>query len=120
GTIEANDGGDGDRYIRVKPTDKVIETSSCEDFIPAPSTRTPLDSIPGDGYYRIGFDLSPGIYRSDDASDDYCYWARLTDASGDSDDIIDNDGGGGIRIVQVEPTDAFLEVSSCGTWTKIG
>lgn len=120
GTIEANDSGDGDRYIRIMPTDKVVETYSCEDFLPAPSTKTPVTSIPGDGQYRIGFDLAPGIYRSGDATDDYCYWKRLSDATGDFDDIIDNDSGPGRRIVQVEATDAFLETYSCGTWTKIG
>lgn len=120
GTIEANDSGDGDRYIRIKPTDKVIETSSCEDFEHAPNVKSPRTTIPGEGYYRIGYDLAPGLYRTDKPSERYCYWARLNDATGDSADRITNDGGYGVRLVQVAPSDVFLEVGDCGSWSKIG
>lgn len=120
GDITSNDLGSGDRYVRVKSTDKMIETVDCNDFVPAPTTRAPKTTIPGDGQYRIGYDLAPGIYRSDDASDDYCYWARRSDATGEFKDLIDNDSGGGRRIVEVLATDLLLETSSCSTWTKIG
>lgn len=120
GSIIANDGGSGSRYVRVKASDKVLETSSCEDFVPAPSSGTPSTSIKAGGHFRVGVDLAPGLYRTDTARE-YCYWARLVDASGEFDDLTANDGGSGVRIVQVMPTDAFLEVSdNCGTWSKIG
>lgn len=118
--IIANDGGGGDRYVRVKASDKVLRTSSCEDFLPAVSGGTPATAITRPGHFRIGVDLAPGLYRTD-APREYCYWARLADASAEFRDIIANDGGAGHRIVQVLPSDAFLEVSNeCGTWSRIG
>lgn len=121
GTIEANDIGTGTRYMRIKATDALVETSGCNDWYPAPSSGTPAASIAGDGWYRIGVDLVPGVYQtvSPVPSSDFCYWARRSDATGD-DDIIANDIGAGMRTFQVEATDAFLEVSGCGAIRRIG
>src|SRR5690606_30395225 len=118
GTIAANDIGYGNRYVQILATDKLVETADCEDFIPAPTTKSPTTAIPGDGMYRVGYDLTPGIYRSQDTGE-LCYWSRLRNASREG-HIIDNDLGYGRRIVQVEASDMFLETIDYGAWTKIG
>jgi hypothetical protein len=118
--ILANDIGDGPRYMRIKDTDALVESSDCNDWYAAPSTGTPVSFVSGDGWYRVGVDLNPGLYQTVTPVDgDSCYWARLSDATGDFDDIIANDFGEGTRTVQVLDSDAFLEVSGCGKLTKI-
>lgn len=118
GSVIENDIGYGNRYVEILPGDKVVETSRCADFIPAPSAKNPTTTIPGDGMYRIGYDIAPGVYRTNGVGK-LCYWSRLSNATGE-DSIIDNDAGYGSRIAEISPTDAFFESSGCGTWTRIG
>jgi hypothetical protein len=34
--------------------------------------------------------------------------------------MIANDYGDGVRLVQIQTTDAFVTFSDCGKWTKVG
>lgn len=83
---------------------------------PAPTntkspTPDPLKRPKGDGFYLIGVDIAPGVWRSNGTQDD-CYWA-VTETDGD---IIDNHFGnaGGTAYL---PTNGFqVEFNDCGTW----
>jgi hypothetical protein len=89
---------------------------------PAPKTATPepLAVVPP-GTYEVGTgagQVAPRRYRSPGpAGGGSCYFARLRDASGESDDIIANDSSDGPSILTVKESDAFVEVSGC-TFTK--
>lgn len=69
-------------------------------------------SFEGDGTYIVGDDIEPGTYKS--SGGEGCYWARL-DKGGD---IIDNEIGDGPAVVNVQPGDFSLRVSSCATFNK--
>lgn len=88
---------------------------------PAPTASVapaqPATSIPGDGTYRVGVDIQPGVYRSQGAES--CYWARLSGLSGSSNDIIANNGAAGPQVVQIAPSDAAFETRRCATWNLV-
>ena len=75
-------------------------------------TLDPLKRTRGNGFYLIGVDIAPGVWRSDGTQDD-CYWA-VTRANGD---IIDNHFGmaGGTAYL---PASGFqVQFEDCGTWS---
>ncbi|MCO8270568.1 hypothetical protein M1L60_08150 [Actinoplanes sp. TRM 88003] len=120
-SIIANDIGDGQRLVYVKPTDKVFKTSGCKTFtrvtpaaMTAKSTRT---TIPGNGVYFVGADFTPGTYRST-ANKEFCYWERSRSADGASSNIIANEIAQGQLLVTIKPGGVF-KTSSCTTWTKV-
>ncbi len=75
---------------------------------PAP----PAAAIEEDGIYEIGVDLQAGTYRGTGST---CYWARLSNASGDLEAIVAN--GNGPAIVTIAKSDKYFESRRC-TWTK--
>jgi hypothetical protein len=76
-----------------------------------PAPAQPATSIPGDGTYRVGVDIEPGVYRSQGGGS--CYWTRLSGLSGSFNDIIANNGQAGPQVVQIAPTDAAFETARC-------
>jgi len=113
-SILANENSIGQFYIEIRSSDYAIETR-CE--------LLPLDSIPaitGDfpqiinpGTYLVGRDIQPGIYKGQTGSDitTSCYWARLSNVSGDFGSIIANDNGIGQYYVQVTGSDFALNTA---------
>lgn len=73
-------------------------------------------ALGGDGMYRVGIDIAPGVYYAPDGG--LCYWERSAGASGSYDDIIANDFGEGQRMVQVLDTDAYFVTDGCGSWYR--
>lgn len=73
----------------------------------------------GDGIYRVGADIAPGTYKSDNPTGG-CYYARLSSlTAGGTDGIIDNNNVEGQVVIVVRASDAGLEVSDCGTFRKV-
>ena len=120
-SIIANDIGDGQRIVYVKPTDKVFKTSGCKTFTrvtpAAMSTKSTRTTIPGNGVYFVGSDFVPGTYRSS-SNKEFCYWERSRSADGASSNIIANEISQGQLLVTIPPGGIFKS-SSCTTWTKI-
>lgn len=87
---------------------------------PAPEPESaPADGSVGNGVHVVGVDIEPGTYRTDgptDSSMGFCYWARLSDTSGEFDSIITNGGPMGPATVTVEPGDGAFESSGCQPW----
>ena len=94
----------------------------------APATTTtaspsPADGvIPGPGIWLVGTEVTAGTYRTtvpEDSSN--CYWARLSDASGDFDAIIANDNwdAGATVTVTIDASDFAFESGNCGEWVLI-
>jgi hypothetical protein len=84
-------------------TAEVAETTETPTTTATPATTAPREPFPiGPGVYAVGAEVPPGVYRVG------CYWARL-DAT---QEIIDNDlVDDGLLLVNVQPTDAFIEFS---------
>lgn len=112
-SIIANDNAVGQFYVEVSSNDAGLETGCALTMVEEDSTvPSPIsDGIVPIGTYRIPDDLSPGLYRGEAGMDflNSCYWARLSDLSGDANSIIANDNSVGQFYVEVDATDAALK-----------
>jgi hypothetical protein len=90
------------------PTPAASPTPKPPTNTPTPKP-TPTPEIVGllkEGVYLVGSDIEPGIYVgvAGDGILNSCYWARLSNLSG-NDDILANDNAEGLYYVEVLPTD---------------
>lgn len=80
--------------------------------IPPTKTPDPLKAPKGAGFYLVGVDIAPGVWRSDGTGDS-CYWA-VTSTTGD---ILDNHFGMAGGTAYISPSGFQVEFTDCGTWT---
>jgi hypothetical protein len=94
---------------------------------PAQDAAAPAQANPGvptftDGVYEVGTgdgQIPPGTYKTDGRSSQRsCHWSRNKDASGELGSIISNSLKSGPQIMQVKPTDKYVEFSLGCTWIK--
>ena len=75
-----------------------------------------------DGWYRVGEDLEPGIYRTTglDTSIYGCRWRRLSGFQGETDNILVHywDDLGKPTIVEIAETDKGFSAQGCGKWYR--
>lgn len=89
---------------------------------PAPSIAT-TTTTPGprtsftEGTFRVGVDIAPGTYSAPGTSGN-CYWARLSNLTGQN-DIIANHLDPGPASVTILASDVAFSTSRCGIWTKV-
>lgn len=110
--ILANDNSIGQYYIEVLDSDLALETQCEISFLPEPLAS--VDSYPQvivPGAYLVGAEIEPSIYRGEAGIDplDSCYWARLSDFSGDFNSLITNDNAIGQYYVEVRSDDYALQ-----------
>lgn len=92
-------------------------TSASSSVTTTSSSVAPARTIPGDGTFRTGVDLVPGVYRSQGG--DSCYWERLRGFGGQTADIIANGAGILPQTVTIAPTDAGFRSQGCAPWTLV-
>ena len=76
-------------------------------------------TIPGDGTFRVGSDIQPGVYFSKGGTQGVpCFWSRHK-GTGSPDDTIDSGASTGQQYVTIAPSDGSFETSFCQTWTRV-
>ncbi|WP_246199758.1 hypothetical protein [Arthrobacter zhaoguopingii] len=78
----------------------------------------PVVVLGGDGIYKVGTTLKPGLYKATGTGDD-CYWERLNGFTGSLDDINANYWGPAKTYVQILPNDVGFLTDGCGKWTTV-
>lgn len=78
-------------------------------------TKDPLQKDRGDGFYLIGIDIAPGVWRSMGTGDS-CYWSITTK----TDSIINNHFGMSGGTMYVPASGYQVQLEDCGTWTYLG
>ncbi|WP_019930321.1 hypothetical protein [Nocardia sp. BMG111209] len=88
----------------------------------------PGTAVPGDGLYRVGIDIAPGIYQSTGSPDPAtgCFWQRLWHVAepGDETDpnhyVVASDLTHTTPVrVLIKPTDVAFRTTSCGAWVAV-
>ena len=99
-----------------KPTETSIPTDTQDPTLRAQTQAAAvLFGEHRPGYYLVGIDIGPGIWRSQGTSDD-CYWKRM-DCTGD---IINNYYGFAGSTIYIDPTDFAVELDKeCGNWVYL-
>ena len=111
GLVVSNGGTTAPAVVEATPTVTVSVPATNE-----PPGTGPAAAIAADGTWLVGTDIQPGTYRS--SSDPSCYWARLTNTSGDFDAILAN-GNGENQTVTITKSDKAFESVHCAPWTKV-
>lgn len=77
----------------------------------ASTPTTEIEGLIKIGTHLVGTDIQPGIYVgfTGEGIFESCYWARLSDLSGDMDALLANDNAEGLFYIEVLPTDKALE-----------
>lgn len=103
--------------VTISPSDAGFSTRGCGTWSPVATTypATPQLSF-GDGTYAVNRHIAPGTYRAGGVAGDNCYWARLSNFSGEFGGIITN--ANGTLIVTIGASDTGFTSSGCGTWTR--
>ncbi len=92
------------------------------------ATAAPATRMPGDGTYRVGIDIQPGIYQSAGSTDpNYaCYWQRVWKIRGPGDHSDPNQyivASDRTRVrpvrVMIKATDVGFEADHCGSWVMV-
>lgn len=118
--IIANDISTFRMIVTISPNDVGFTSDRCGTWTldNAPLTSSTTADF-GDGTYRVGRDISPGLWKNTDSSD-LCYWERMSAFDGTFDAIIDNGLSDQLQIVRIQPTDVGFTADRCGTWQRIG
>ena len=84
------------------------------EFTPS-ATLDPLFQPKGDGFYLVGVDIAPGVWRST-GTGTKCYW-EVTEKNGD---IVDNNFGMSGGTAYIPPTAFQVQFEKCGDWVYMG
>ncbi|SIB67265.1 hypothetical protein [Mycobacteroides abscessus] len=96
-------------------TERTVTMTVTATPAPLPSIQTATETtIPGDGTYRVGPEVTPGTYRSLGNTD--CYWEKQNANGG----IVANQIGDGQMLVIVTAHDGFFRSQHCQPWMKVG
>jgi hypothetical protein len=82
--------------------------------LPPTATQDPTRRSRSDGFYLVGTEFSPGLWRSQGIGDS-CYW-EITSKTGN---IINNHFGMAGGTMYVRSTDFQVRLEDCGTWVFI-
>jgi hypothetical protein len=106
-------------YVQITSADRGFETSGCGKWTTAPKAGAKASKITVDGTYRVGVDIRAGLYKTT-GSGSGCYWKTMSGFTGDTAEIIDNYFGAARTYVEIPSWAKGLEVSRCGTLTRVG
>lgn len=111
-SIIANDNSVGSFYVEVKSSDYAFNTACEMTLLPQlPSAVSSFPQTIEPGIYLVGIDIQPSNYKGKAASGDYCYWARLSNVTGELSAIIANDNAQGQFYVRVGKSDFALSTA---------
>lgn len=83
--------------------------------LPLASNNTPLTGDKDNGFYLIGIDIAPGVWRSTGTGDE-CYWAVTTKTG----EYLSNHYGMSGGTAYLPETGFQVEFNNCGIWVYLG
>ena len=111
----ANENEIGQFYLEVKTSDYALQTDCPIQLVsPLPEYTGEYPQSIQAGTYLVGIDIQPGKYKGQ-AGNDFttsCYWARLSNVSGDFDALLADENATGAFQVTILKSD-FAFVTKC-------
>ena len=132
GMIASSGSEDGDWYVEINGDDAGFESSGCGVWSLVDDSdagdELSLASEFGDGSYRVGMDISAGVYEADIGTAQYrsgefvpaCRWSRVSGFGHESRDALEASAGWGVQRVEVLAGDAGFVSTGCGVWRRVG
>jgi hypothetical protein len=99
--------------------------------VASPAVADPGDPIPGNGVFRVGPEIAPGLYHSDGPSNPLiivlgkvsdlstCTWFTHSTPAATKEDVVDTNTSMGPLYVKIPATVAAFESLNCRPWTRV-
>ena len=98
----------------------------------APAVADPLDPIPGNGFFVVGPDISPGLYRTGGSGstwgvwindvpteDSMCLWFTYSTPDTNKDHVVATNMSIGPMYANIYSTVMAFESRNCEPWTRV-
>lgn len=98
----------------------------------APAAADPLDPIPGNGFFVVGPDISPGLYRTAGTGsawgvwindvpteDSMCLWFTYSTPDANKDHVVETNISMGPMYANINPTVKAFQSINCQPWTRV-
>ncbi|MCB0930661.1 MAG: hypothetical protein KDB71_02010 [Mycobacterium sp.] len=92
----------------------------------------PMDPIPGNGFFVVGPDIAPGLYRTGGSGsawgvwindvpteDSMCLWFTYSTPDGNKDHVVETNISMGPMYANINPSVQAFESRNCQPWTRV-
>jgi hypothetical protein len=100
--------------------------------IAAPAGADPMDPIPGEGFFLVGQDISPGLYNTAGTAslfgvwindvptqDSMCAWFAYNTPDANKDHVVATNMSIGPMYANINSTVKAFETHNCQPWTRV-
>ena len=100
--------------------------------LPAPAAAEPMDPIPGNGFFVVGPDIAPGLYRTGGSGsawgvwinnvpteDSMCLWFTYSTPDANKDHVVETNISMGPMYANINSTVKAFESRNCQPWTRV-
>jgi hypothetical protein len=100
-------------------------------FVP-PSGAEPMDPIPSNGFFVVGPDVAPGLYRTDGSASTFgvwvndvptegsmCLWFTYSTPDANKDHVVATNMSIGPMYATINETVKAFESQNCQPWTRV-
>jgi hypothetical protein len=97
-----------------------------------PASADPMNPIPGTGFFVVGPDVAPGLYRTDGSASTFgvyindvptegsmCLWFTYSTPDADKDNVVATNMSVGPMYVTINPTVKSFESQNCEPWVRV-
>jgi hypothetical protein len=97
-----------------------------------PATADPGDPIPGDGFFVVGTDITPGLYRTGGSGatwgvwindvpteDSMCLWFTYSTPDTNKDHVVETNISMGPMYANINSSVKAFESRNCQPWTRV-
>ena len=98
----------------------------------SPAIAVPLDPIPGNGFFVVGPDIAPGLYRTSGTASDWilrintvptqesmCLWFTYSTPEPNKDRVVETNISLGPMYANINPQVQAFESQNCQPWTRV-
>ncbi|MCB1287632.1 MAG: hypothetical protein KDB47_08050 [Mycobacterium sp.] len=100
--------------------------------LPAPAAAEPMDPVPGNGFFVVGPDIAPGLYRTGGSGsawgvwinnvpteDSMCLWFTYSTPDANKDHVVETNISMGPMYANINSTVRAFESRNCQPWTRV-
>jgi len=98
----------------------------------SPAVADPMDPIPGDGFFLVGPDIAPGLYRTGGSGSTWgvwinnvpteesmCLWFTYSTPDANKDHVVETNISMGPMYANINSTVKAFESRNCAPWTRV-
>ena len=98
----------------------------------SPASAEPLDPVPGNGFFIVGPDIAPGLYRTDGSASTFgvyindvptegsmCLWFTYSTPDANKDNVVATNISMGPMYATINETVKAFETRNCEPWIRV-